>query len=132
MAWLSRYREELKRQGGIAEKLTELRAKAEHLGTAPKDVLSYGGPDTTQLQRSVENVIEMQSALNDAILLCLQYRDEIADAISKVNDPKLQEVLKRRYLLGQSYFEISESMGLGERRIFQLWHRALNQLLLND
>ena len=127
-AWLSRYRVALKREGGIADKLAEARSKAEHLGTPLQAAPSHDGPDTSQLQRGVERVIALEEALEDTILLCLRYRDEIAAAIDEVDDPNLQEVLKRRYLLGQNYSKISESMRLGERRISQLWKRALDQV----
>ena len=51
--------------------------------------------------------------------------------ISSLDDSALQEVLSRRYLIGQRWEEIAESMNYSLRRIYQLHGYALKNIALN-
>ena len=52
----------------------------------------------------------------------------MARAISAVPNLTAREVLRRRYVDGQSYAEIADEMGLVERRVYQLHRMGLQKL----
>ncbi len=130
-AWLGRYRAALRRQELLAQELAELRAGAEHVGAAGPAVPGRTGPDAARLPRAVERIVAAEEALEAQIAACLQCRAEVVSAISGVGHAQRQEVLRRRYLLGQTFAEIADAMGLVERRIFQLHRQALEQISVN-
>ncbi len=127
-AWLGRYRAALRRQDLLAQELAQLRAAAEHIGTPLRTVPGGAAPGPDRLPRAVERLAEAEEALQNQIAACLQCRAEVATAVGLVPNPQQQEVLRRRYLLGQTYAEIADAMGLVERRIFQLHRAALEQV----
>ena len=43
--------------------------------------------------------------------------------IAGIQAPDVQEVLRRRYILGQSYGDIADAVGVVLRRVYQI-HRA--------
>lgn len=51
--------------------------------------------------------------------------------ISSLDDPALQEVLSRRYIIGQRWEEIAESMNYSVRHITRLHGIALKNMSLN-
>ena len=55
-------------------------------------------------------------------------RCKVARAISAVPNLTAREVLRRRYVDGQSYAEIADEMGLVERRVYQLHRMGLQKL----
>lgn len=130
-AWLGRYRAALRRQELLAQELAELRAGAEHIGAAGPAVPGRTGPDAARLPRAVERIAAAEEALEAQIAACLQCRAEVASAIGGVEHAQQQEVLRRRYLLGQTYAEIADAMGLVERRIFQLHRQAIERISVN-
>lgn len=58
-------------------------------------------------------------------------RKRTEDLISSVPDPVQREVLTRRYIIGQRWEEITESMNYSLRRIYQLHGYALKNIALN-
>lgn len=131
VAWLGRYRAALRRQELLAQELAALRAEAEHVGTALHATPTHTGPDPARLPRAVERLAAAEEALEAQIAACLQCRAEVVSAIGTVEHPQRQEVLRRRYLLGQPYADIADAMGLVERRIFQLHRQGVEQITVN-
>lgn len=122
--WLARYRAAVQRQQLLAQELAQLRAEAEHLGgAAGAPVGGPPSPDRDRLPRAVERITAAEQALEAQIAACLACRAEVVSAIATVAHPQQQEVLRRRYLLGQTYAEMADAMALVERRVYQL-HRA--------
>ena len=54
---------------------------------------------------------------------CMAARMEVMRGILTVGDSAGRQVLQRRYLMGQSFAEIADAMGVVQRRVYQL-HRA--------
>lgn len=128
--WLGRYQAAVREQALLAEELVRLRAEAEKVTVVLHGMPGRGAPDAERLPRAVERIVAAQEALESQIAACLQCRAEVAAAVAALEHPQQQEVLRRRYLLGQSYAEIGDAMGLVERRVFQLHRQALDRLRL--
>lgn len=59
---------------------------------------------------------------------CAELRFELVAELAKVQHPQAQEVLRRRYLNGESYAEICDALALVERRVYQLHRLGVNKV----
>lgn len=55
-------------------------------------------------------------------------RMEVMRGILTVGDSAGRQVLQRRYLMGQSFAEIADAMGVVQRRVYQLHHAAVERM----
>ena len=56
-----------------------------------------------------------------------QLRRLVAE-LAKIQHPLAQEVLRRRYMNGESYAEICDALALVERRVYQLHRLGVNKV----
>ncbi len=66
-----------------------------------------------------------------ALRKMVELRRRTEKMIAKVPDPVQREVLTRRYIIGQKWEDIAESMNYSRRRITQLHGIALKNISLN-
>lgn len=126
--YLRRYQEAKKRAKRIQEEIEELRSsKTSPVGLG--DGLPHGSGTSDlsgyaarwdELVRELEAEKEMQM---------VTYR-EIRQQISMVPDPTEQEILSRRYLIGQSWEKIAVEMGYSYRNITRVHGYALKHFEL--
>ena len=53
---------------------------------------------------------------------------ELVAELAKIQHPLAQEVLRRRYVMGQNFSEIAEAMGVVQRRAYQLHRTAVEEM----
>ena len=53
---------------------------------------------------------------------------ELVAELAKIQHPLAQEVLRRRYMNGESYAEICDALALVERRVYQLHRLGVNKV----
>ena len=117
--WLRQYRAAVRREQMLEGELEAMRSAAERM-TACLGGVPGAGPDPDRLPRAVERIEDTRKKLEQQIEECVERRFEVLRVV--------QEVLRRRYILGQSYAEIADAMNLVIRRIYQI-HRAGVQAL---
>ena len=122
IAWLSQYRAAVNRERMLESELEMLRSDAERV-TACMGGMPGAGPDVNRLPRAVERIDETRKKLQQEIEDCVDRRFEVMRVVAAVAAPDVQEVLRRRYILGQTYPEIADAVGLVLRRVYQI-HRA--------
>lgn len=122
IAWLSQYRAAVNRERMLESELEMLRSDAERV-TACISGMPGAGPDVDRLPRAVERIDETRKKLELEIEDCVDRRFEVMRVVAAVAAPDVQEVLRRRYILGQTYPEIADAVGLVLRRVYQI-HRA--------
>lgn len=122
IAWLSQYRAAVNRERMLESELEMLRSDAERV-TACISGMPGAGPDVDRLPRAVERIDETRKKLEQEIEDCVDRRFEVMRVVAAVAAPDVQEVLRRRYILGQTYPEIADAVGLVLRRVYQI-HRA--------
>lgn len=122
IAWLGQYRASVNRERLLESELEMMRSAAERV-TACLDGMPGAGPDADRLPRAVERINETTKKLQQEIEDCVEHRFEVMRVVAGVAAPDVQEVLRRRYILGQSYPEIADAMGVVLRRVYQI-HRA--------
>lgn len=121
--YLRRYQTAKRRVGLIQEEIEELRSsKTSPVGLGDGMPHGSGTSDLSgyaarwdELVRELEAEKEMQM---------VTYR-EIRQQIGMVPDPTEQEILSRRYLIGQSWEKIAVEMGYSYRNITRIHGRAL-------
>ena len=116
ITWLQRYlkaREQARFLGDCAQ---EMEAEAEGMRTR-LDGMPGAGRDTARLARSVEKVEETRKMADAALDRCAELRIEL-----------VAEVLRRRYINGESYAEICDALALVERRVYQLHRLGVNKV----
>ena len=122
IAWLSQYRAAVNRERMLESELEMLRSDAERV-TACMGGMPGAGPDVNRLPRAVERIDETRKKLEQEIEDCVDRRFEVMRVVAAVAAPDVQEVLRRRYILGHTYPEIADAVGLVLRRVYQI-HRA--------
>lgn len=131
VAFLRQYRDSLRRETLLLEELAELRSRAEGL-TRVLNGMPGAQSDGRTLPRAVENLLDAQTRLEEHIAACLVLRSQTILAISAVQDESQREVLRRRYILGQSFNDISEDMCIVPRRVYQIHKNGVKSLKISD
>ena len=72
-----------------------------------------------------ERIEKAQKKLAQQLDSCLETRMEVMHSIMALGDTAEQEVLRRRYVMGQNFSEIAEAMGVVQRRAYQLHRTAV-------
>lgn len=112
--WLRRYQDSLRRERELAEELEQLRSRACKV-TPSLSGMPGGTSDGQALPRAVEQILEAQQELQAQIEQCNAIRKQVIDAIDRVTNPNDKEILRRRYILGESLIEISNIIHLEYR-----------------
>jgi len=107
-AWLGRYR----LAGLEVQRLTEEIARWETQATTltARYGGSPGGGTEDPLQRSVEKILELRDELARQLQRQLTLRQEIEEAIAGVEDERLRELLRLRYLHGWTWERVAERL----------------------
>lgn len=129
VAWLRRYQDSLRREKELAEEVEQLRARACRVTPAMRDLPGAQG-DGQAMPRAVEQILQAQQLLHDQVTRCEAIRKEILAVLDRVADPRDSELLRRRYILGQRWEDISEKMFLDMRWLIRCHRRAIETLSL--
>ena len=142
--WLGRYQASVSCQHMLEEEIEVLRSDAERVTACMSGMPGRSGPNAdrlppaggrftpgpsaltpARLPRAVERIEEAQKRLEQQLESCMETRAEIMCGIMTVRDRPGQEVLRRRYVMGQNFSEIAEAMGVVQRRAYQLHRTAV-------
>ena len=125
--WLMQYRTALDQERFLEVEVQSLNSDAQRMTTRLTGMPGTG-PNPDRLSRAVERLDAARAQLDSQIEACMGIRCKVARAISAVPNLTAREVLRRRYVDGQSYAEIADEMGLVERRVYQLHRMGLQKL----
>ena len=125
VAWLGRYQTALSCQRMLEEEITVLRSDAARVTACMSGMPGRSGP-MRPAARAVEHIEDAQKRLAQQLDGCMAARMEVMRGILTVGDSAGRQVLQRRYLMGQSFAEIADAMGVVQRRVYQLHARRLS------
>lgn len=125
--WLSRYRAALKKEKLLRDELQALRERAAGCGKA-FDGVPGAASDGQSLPRAVESILKAQQELECQINVCGAIRREVVAAIETVPDDRDQEILRRRYLLGEKWYQIGMELPMNERGVRKRARRAIEYM----
>lgn len=124
--WLRRYQDSLRREQELAEEVEQLRSRACKV-TPSLSGMPGGTSDGQALPRAVEQILLCQQELQCQINACNTIRREILETLNQVDNQRDYEILRRRYILGESFIEISNRAHLEYR-----WVRKKHKMAINN
>lgn len=124
--WLGRYLT-ARRKAQLAEFAVEEARAAAARTTPVLDGLPRPSGHSDKVARAAERLAAAESACRAAVADSRQVRAEVEWSISTVGDAVQRELLRRRYLMGQSLTEIAEQMHIEYRWLRRLHRRAAGQ-----
>lgn len=125
--WLRRYQDNLHREQELTEEVEQLRSRACKV-TSSLTGMPGGTSDGQALPRAVEKILETQQELLTQINHCGVIRQEVVSVLEQAASSRDQEILRRRYLLGQKWEKIAIEMHLEYRWVRRLHKRAVGIL----
>ena len=103
MKWLGRYQAALSYQHMLEDEIEVLRSDAERVTTCMSGMPGRGGPNVDLSCRGRWNASKRRRKSWQQLDSCLETRMEVMHSIMALGDTAEQEVLRRRYVMGQSY-----------------------------
>ena len=126
--YLRRYQTAKRRVGMIQEEIEELRSsKTSPVGLGDGMPHGSGSSDLSGYAARLDELLRELEAEKE--MQMVTYR-EIRQQIGMVPDPTEQEILSRRYLIGQSWEKIAVEMGYSYRNITRVHGYALKHFEL--
>lgn len=132
IAWLGRYKAALRQEKALMEEVAALRADAERVSAGLAGMPCAPGPNIDRLPRAVERINAAQKELASQVERCLDTRAEVLHALATVEYGAGREVLRRRYLLGQTAEQVGAVLCVVPRRVQQMQARALSELKIEE
>lgn len=128
--FLRRVREIDRRIDETQERLARMRARLEAGRSSNLSGMPRGGAlDWTE---TADRVIELERRYNGQIRDMCRLKQAAVDAIDRVEDASLREVLELYYLDGYTWEKVAETMHLNLRWVYRLHGRALQQIIVPE
>ena len=124
VAWLRRYQQSLRQERELEQELLTLRSQACRV-TPLLSAMPTGTPDGQGIPCAVERIIQAPQELERQIAICADTRRDIITIINQITDARDQEILRRRYLLGQHFEQIAVEMHLEYRWVRRRHKQAI-------
>lgn len=128
-AWLSRYQVSLRRERELTEEVKQQEARAQAV-TPRLSGMPGGNHPGDSLPRAVEAIIQAQQELQAQINLCGYIRREVVASLEQVTNARDHEIMRRRYILGQRFEQISVEMHMDLRWIYRTHKRTVQRLAI--
>ena len=87
--------------------------------------------NSNPIERAYCCLADYETELNNAVAEMVRGRKTAERIINSVEDRTQQEVLTRRYIIGQRWEDIAVRMNYSLPRVYQLHGSALNRIILN-
>lgn len=127
IAWLKRYQAALRKEALLRDELTMLKERTTSNSSALGG-LPGGSKDGQNLPRAVESIIQADQELRCQINICGAIRREVVAAIESVPNERDQEILRRRYLMGEKWWQIAAKLPMAESWVRVCAHSAVEML----
>ena len=128
--WLRRNRSQLFEVQQLTMELQELREMAVHITPYLNDMPTSKSGNSHRLERSVEKVMELEEQLAQRLETAILQQAEIRTTIEQVKEEKHRQVLRAKYLLGQTWSKMAEDLYTDERWLRRVHNRAVDLLVI--
>lgn len=129
--WLRRYGDARRQQRVLEKEIEALRSDAERV-TPLLGALPGGAGEGGRVPRAVEAILDAQEQLRAQCDQCAAVRAEVEAAIARVPGQRDQEILRRRYILGQKWEQIAVEMVIDLRWIYRMHKRVVCNMDLRE
>lgn len=124
---LLKYREAIREAERLEDEMHRWRSRAENVTTALKMTPS-GGPGSRSLEDAVDHIDALAVQLGAAQRRAVDLRRHIEVSIAQVEDGRLRELLRRRYIDGDTWESIAVQMDYSYMHVCRLHGDALAAL----
>ena len=129
--WLRRYGDARRQQRVLEKEIEALRSDAERVTPLLGALPGWAG-EGGRVPRAVEAILEAQAQLRAQCDQCAAVRAEVESAIARVPGQRDQELLRRRYILGQKWENIAVEMVVDLRWIYRMHKRVVCNMDLRE
>lgn len=129
--WLRWYQDSLRRERELAEEVEQLRSRACKV-TPSLTGMPGGTSDGQSLPRAVESIVQTQQELQCQINQCGAVRREIVAALEQVTNARDHEILRRRYLLNETWEKIAVEMYYSYKQVRRRHRACVEAIALPD
>lgn len=129
--FLRRYELNEDRIEELTEKIEELEERATSISSPQLSDMPRGGVKKTK-EDIVAEIDILNRRVDRLIVKRRQLKEEIEMVIDDLGDPKLCKVLDLYYIEFKTLEQIAEEMNYSHRWVVDLYHQALNAIVLPD
>lgn len=128
--WLYRYLDACRLERLYEEEVRELRADACRV-TANLSGMPGGASDGQALPRAVERIDAARVRVEEQLSVCSAVRREVAAVLKTIPAAADYELMRRRYLLGQTWREVGRAMGYCSRQVRRKHDKIVDALKMS-
>lgn len=128
--WLYRYLDACRLERLYEEEVRELRADACRV-TANLSCMPGGASDGQALPRAVERIDAARVRVEEQLSVCGAVRREVAAVLETIQAADDYELMRRRYLLGQTWREVGRAMGYCSRQVRRKHDKIVDALKMS-
>lgn len=128
--WLWRYRESLEKEKALRADLQEQESRAVKM-TAALTGMPGGKSLNDKIPAAVERILALQDELLKQVDECNSCRKDVGLVIDAIEDTRLQTIFRYRYILGETWEVIAESLNLSSKWVRKLHEDYLQRLTIS-
>lgn len=89
-----------------------------------------GGSGDDKIQGAIDHILELQAELAEALEVQMRLRREVLEAIHTIGDPRLETMMKYRYINGWTLEKIAYETNYSYMQVCRLHGNALDKMML--
>lgn len=124
--YLRRYRDNEREIARLQEEIVQTEALSQKVTVSLGGAGGSNGED--KLQVAVERIVALQNGLTAQVIKRVRLRGEIERAVMTVDDERLQQLLRYRYINGKTWEQIAVNMNYSYKQVCRLHGKALDVL----
>lgn len=128
--WLYRYLDACRLERLYEDEVRALRADACRV-TANLSGMPGGSGDGQALPRAVERIDAARARAEEQIAVCSAVRREVAAVLETIPAADDYELMRRRYLLGQTWREVGRAVGYCSRQVRRKHEKIVDALKMS-
>lgn len=128
--WLWRYRVSLEKEKALRADLQEQETRAAKT-TAALTGMPGGKSLNDKIPAAVERILALQDELLKQVDECNSCRKDVGFVIDAIEDTRLQTIFRYRYILGETWEVIAESLNLSSKWVRKLHEDYLQKLTIS-
>lgn len=79
-----------------------------------------------KIARLTAEIIDLENEINTLVETYLELYDRIKNVLDKIEEPKVREMITRKYLVGESWQKISNDLGVTRQTLWR-WNKEILQ-----
>ena len=98
--------------------------------TVTSSVFAGGGGQgvSDRVGRTTARIVDLENEINEDIDHLVEIKAEILGIVSALKDEREKAIIQRRYIQGQSWEKVAESLGYSPRHIKRIHNRIIENL----